>query len=94
MINLITVFTISSVSAEAVPDYAKWGEIAIEETQKRFDYAEIIDYKHIGRVDLAPAKSEEKFKLWLRNKEGNEFGVFITIQFDPTTDKIRSIKFL
>ncbi|BFH63463.1 DUF3889 domain-containing protein [Paenibacillus azoreducens] len=81
-----------NVSVEAEPEYAKWGAIAVNETQKRFK-ADIIDYKHIGRIELTPKKSEEKFKLWLRNKEGNEFGLYVSIQFDPSTDLIYSIRF-
>ena len=94
MFNLVTVFTITSVVVEAAPEYAKWGKIAVEETQKRFSTAEIIDYKHLGRVDITTTISKEKFKFWLRNKEGNEFGVYVTIQFNPVTDKILFIRFL
>jgi len=82
----------SAISVSATPEYAKWGNVAVEETQKRYK-AEIIDYKHIGRTDLTTQKSEEKFKLWLRSKEGIEFGVNLSIQFDSLTEKILSIQF-
>lgn len=82
----------SVASVGATPEYVKWGKIAVEETQKRYR-ADIIDYKHIGRTDLTTQKCEEKFKLWIRNKEGNEFGVYTSIQFDPSTEKIQSIQF-
>jgi transcription antitermination factor NusG len=68
------------------------GAIAVKETQKRYK-AEIIDYKHIGRTEISPKKSEEKFKLWLRSKEGNEFRVYVFIHFDPSTEIIQSIRF-
>lgn len=92
LISLLAILIFSTVSVEAAPEYAKWGKIAVEETQKRYK-ADIIDYKHIGRNELGPNKSEEKFKLWIRNKAGNEFGVFVSIQFDPSTEMIQSIQF-
>ncbi|MWV42719.1 DUF3889 domain-containing protein [Paenibacillus sp. HJL G12] len=92
LISLLAVFIISTVSAEAEPEYAKWGEVAVKETQKRYN-ADIVDYKHMGRVELTPRKSEEHFKLWLRSKNGKEFGVYVNIQFDPTNDLIYSIRF-
>jgi transcription antitermination factor NusG len=91
MICLICLFFFA-VTVEATPEYAKWGAIAVKETQKRYN-ADIIDYKHIGRTELTPKKSEEKFKLWLRSKEGNEFGVYVLIEFDPSTDIIQKIRF-
>jgi hypothetical protein len=64
MISLIVLFVVCAVSVEAAPEYAKCGAIAVKETQKRYK-AEIIDYKHIGRTEISPKKSEERFKLWL-----------------------------
>jgi ribosomal protein S6 len=72
--------------------YAKWGAIAVKETLKRYK-ADIIDYKHIGRTELASNKAVEKFKLWLRSKEGHEFGVYVSITFDPSTEVVQSIQF-
>jgi hypothetical protein len=92
MIFLIALFIVSTASVGAAPDYAIWGTIAVKETQKRYK-ADIIDYKHIGRTELTPNKSEEKFKLWLRSKEGKEFGVYVSIQFHPSTEIIQSIRF-
>jgi len=92
LISFLAILIFSTVTVEAAPEYAKWGKIAVEETQKRYN-AVIIDYKHIGRTELTPKKSEEKFKLWIRSKAGNEFGVFVSIQFDPLTDTIQSIQF-
>jgi hypothetical protein len=92
LISLITLFFVSSVSVGAAPEYEKWGVIAVKETQKRYN-ADILDYKHIGRTNLTPKKSEERFKLWVRNKKGNEFAVYVFIQFDPSTEKIQSIRF-
>lgn len=91
MISLISLFIVSVASA-GEPEYAKWGTIAVQETQKRYK-ADIIDYKHICRTQITQKKFEEKFKLWLRSKEGNEFGVYVSIQFDPTTEITHSIQF-
>jgi hypothetical protein len=92
LISLLTLLCVSGVTLGAVPEYAKWGSIAVKEAEKRYN-ADIIDYKHIGRADLTPKKSEEKFKLWLRSKKGDEFGMYVFIQFDPSTNKIQSIRF-
>lgn len=92
LISLLAILMFSTVSVDAMPEYAKWGKIAVQETQKRYE-AEIIDYKHIGRTELTPKKSEEKFKLWVRSKAGKEFGVFVSIQFDPSTERIQTIQF-
>jgi len=80
-------------STEAVPEYAKWGNIAVKETQKRYSDASIIDYLHIGRTEISPIMSEEKFKLWLRRLNGKEFGVFISIRFNSATNQILRIRF-
>ncbi|URN95657.1 MAG: YqzG/YhdC family protein [Candidatus Pristimantibacillus lignocellulolyticus] len=92
MISLLTLLIMFAVSVEAEPEYAKWGSIAVDATQKRYS-ADIIDYKYIGRKDLTTYKCEEKFKLWIRNKEGKEFEVYVSIQFDSSTEKIQSIQF-
>ncbi|MCR8658799.1 YqzG/YhdC family protein [Paenibacillus endoradicis] len=92
IISLLTLLIMSAVSVGATPEYAKWGKVAVEVTQKRYS-ADIIDYKHISRTHLTTKKSEEKFKLWIRNKEGIEFGVYVSIQFDPSTEIIQSIQF-
>lgn len=90
--SLVILFAVSITSVQATPDYAKWGSIAVKEAQKRFN-ADIIDYKHIGRTDLTPKKSEEKFKLWIRNSKGKKFGIYVLIQFDPSTERIHAIQF-
>lgn len=93
MISLFTLLIIFAISVGAAPEYVKWGNIAVDEAQKRYR-ADVIDYKHIGRTNLTQKKSEEKFKLWIRNKEGKEFGIFVLIQFDRSTEMIHSIQFI
>jgi len=91
-ISLMILFITTILPVDAAPDYAKWGVVAMKETQKRYS-ASIIDYKHIGRTELTSKISEEKFKLWLRNKDGSEFGVYVSIRFNPLDDTIQSIQF-
>jgi hypothetical protein len=74
----------------AEPSYAKWGQIAIQEAKKKYN-ATIVDYAHIGRVSINPTLTQEKFKLWLKS-ENKEFGVYVTIQFETSTERLKSIK--
>ena len=74
------------------PEYAKWGRLAMTETQKRYPNAEIIDYLHIGRRQISPTIAEERFKLWLR-ESSREFGVFVYIQFNTNTEEVKKITF-
>jgi hypothetical protein len=89
---VLFLFSSLTVSVGAEPHYAKWGTLAVAETQKKY-HANIIDYKYMGRTEIMAKKSEEKFKLWLKSKDGREFGVFVTVQYDPSTDAIQTIQF-
>lgn len=89
---LVVGLTSAPTIAEAAPEYAKWGKIALEETQKRYN-AQIVDYEHIGRSRISDSISEETFKFWIRQKNGKEFGVYVRIQFERSSEKISSIKF-
>lgn len=91
MLLLVTAAPVSRSSA--APDYARWGTIAVKETQQKYN-AEIIDYKHIGRTQIRPKLAEEKFKLLVRSKAGREFGVVVMVRFNPSTDKLQTIQFL
>lgn len=78
---------------EPTPSYAKWGQLAVQETKARYkDYC-VVDYLHIGK-QVGPIESSEKFKLWLRACPGErEFGVYVTISFNNETEKITNIVF-
>lgn len=76
---------------QVTPAYAKWGKLAITETQSKYPNALIIDYLHEG------SKSEgdstiENFKLWLKDGD-TEFGVFVRIEYTTKTEKVIGIKF-
>lgn len=76
-----------------VPDYAKWGVLAMQQTRSKYPMAQIIDYLHVGREDMKNGTSTERFKLWLR--QGNkEFGVFVTITFDTKTEEVKNVLFI
>ncbi|SFI76304.1 MULTISPECIES: YqzG/YhdC family protein [unclassified Bacillus (in: firmicutes)] len=80
-------------AVHAQPPYAKWGKIAVQKTKEKYPQADIIDYLHIGRRPKTVNISVEKFKLWLREKNGKEFGVFVDVEFDAKTEKFISISF-
>ncbi|SFA96305.1 Protein of unknown function [Lentibacillus halodurans] len=97
VVLLVTsVFTSGYVTpiAEAdndIPSYAKWGRLAMKETQSRYPNADIVDYLHQGREEK-DTTAVEKFKLWLR-EDSREFGVFINIEFDSETEEVIDISF-
>jgi hypothetical protein len=77
---------------EQPPAYAKWGKMAVLATQKRYPNAKVVDYLHVGSNMLSPTVAQETFKLWLR-QQNREFGVYVRIAFDTTSERVRSIHF-
>lgn len=75
-----------------IPEYAKWGRMAMEKVKEKYPNADIIDYLHMGR-EVGEKTSTEKFKLWLRNKDKTEFGVYVSITFDNQTEKVINIHY-
>ncbi|MGF9966961.1 YqzG/YhdC family protein [Bacillus rhizoplanae] len=80
-------------AVHAQPPYAKWGKLAVQQTKEKYPQADIIDYLHIGRRPKTVNTSVEKFKLWLRDKNGKEFGVFVDVEFETNTEKFITIHF-
>jgi hypothetical protein len=76
---------------QEIPTYAKWGNLAIEETQSKYPHAKIIDYLHEGSESRGDS-TIEKFKLWLKDGD-NEFGVFVRIEYITETNEVVTIKF-
>lgn len=74
-----------------IPSYAKWGQLAVNETQKKYPNAQVVDYLHIGKVS-GVRSSTEKFKLWLKGTQ-KEFGVFVNIEFNNETEKVINITY-
>lgn len=76
---------------EAVPAYAKWGNLAVKETQSKYPNASIIDYLYEGR-ETKENSTMERFKLWI--KDGSkEFGVFVSIEYTTSTGELIKIEF-
>lgn len=74
-----------------IPPYAKWGQVAVKETIKKYPDVDLVDYLHRGR-SYRNGNAIEHFKLWLRGKD-KEFGVYVDIEFDLKTEKTLSIHF-
>lgn len=77
---------------QVIPSYAKWGKLAMKETQSKYPTAKIIDYLHEGRESKEDS-TIEKFKLWLKDGD-REFGVFVRIEYTTATEKVVNIEFL
>ncbi|HJV46434.1 MAG TPA: DUF3889 domain-containing protein [Bacillota bacterium] len=73
------------------PTYAKWGRFAVDAVNKKYG-VKVVDYLHIGRKVLTPTVTQETFKLWVR-RNSHEFGVYVTIKFETSTDKVLSVNF-
>jgi hypothetical protein len=71
------------------PAYAKWGQLAMAQVKDKYQ-ADIVDYKHLGRKQITAQVAEEDFRFWLR-KNDREFGVFVRIRFETSSDKVQSI---
>lgn len=76
---------------QVIPTYAKWGKLAMQETQLKYPNAKIIDYLYEGNESNRDS-TFEKFKLWL--KDGDiEFGVFVKIEYTTETENVVNIEF-
>jgi len=63
----------------------------VKETHKKYD-ASVTDYLHIGSEKISDTITEEKFKLIL-TKNNIEFGVFVTIAFNPNNNQLLNIRY-
>lgn len=75
---------------QEIPAYAKWGQLAMQETQSKYPNASIIDYLHEGK-ESKENSTIEKFKLWLKDN-GKEFGVSVKIEYITETDELVNIQ--
>ncbi|WP_127550819.1 DUF3889 domain-containing protein [Paenibacillus amylolyticus] len=89
---VLSLAEITSGTVAAIPDYAKWGIIAVKETQTKYN-VDILDYKHIGRTSLTADQSREQFKLWVRAKDGKQFAVYVNVDFNPSTQQLKKVQF-
>jgi len=77
-------------TASAGPEYAKWGQLAMKEAQKR-QYT-VIDYKYMGENEVSTTLTEYRFKLWVRKNDRPEHGLYVTIVADSQTDRAVEIR--
>lgn len=73
-------------------DHAKWGRLAVKQTQMRYPVAQIKDYAYLGRGKGKNLETQ-RFKLWLQQGE-KKFTVFITIKVDPKNNTMKKIQFV
>ncbi|MBR2565704.1 MAG: DUF3889 domain-containing protein [Paenibacillus sp.] len=92
MLSMTGVMNIVSATSNSIPEYAKWGIIAVKETQTKYN-VDILDYKHIGRSSLSANQSREQFKLWVRGKDGKQFAVYVNVDFNPNTQQLKKVQF-
>jgi hypothetical protein len=76
--------------AGAEPEYAKWGRLAMQTADEKFD-ADIVDYKYLGRSEMRQGEAVETFRLWLKRPD-REFGVLVRITVDTRTDQAKKVE--
>lgn len=91
IISASTYLPITAHVQQEIPSYAKWGKLAVKETQSKYPNAKIIDYLHEGSESKGDS-TIEKFKLWLKDGD-KEFGVFVRIEYTTETEKVVTIEF-
>ncbi|MCY8426321.1 YqzG/YhdC family protein [Bacillus vallismortis] len=93
----LLVFGTSAAYAEEMPLMAarhisKWEELAVKEAKKRYPLAQVL-FKQ--KVWDRKRKDEAVKQYHLTLKEGSkEFGVFVTISFNPYSQKVHKIAIL
>ena len=75
---------------QEIPAYAKWGQLAIKETQSKYPNASIIDYLYEGS-ESKENSTIEKFRLWLKESD-KEFGVSVKIEYMTETNELSIFK--
>lgn len=90
LLSLSLIWTGQTAGSE--PPYAKWGQIAMQQTIQTYPSAKVVDYLHVGRKEITPTTSEETFKLLLQ--EGNRmWALLVRIEFENKTEKVLKIRF-
>ncbi|MGE7545217.1 DUF3889 domain-containing protein [Sporosarcina sp. FSL K6-3508] len=89
-VSMFTYLPTELVAQSAIPSYAKWSRIAIQETQMKYPHANIMDYLHIGS-ESRKESTVEKFRLWLREGD-KEFAVFVKVTYSIKTNKLIDIE--
>ena len=77
-------------AAQAEPDYAKWGRLAMQTVHDKFD-ADIVDYRYLGRSGERQGEAVESFRLRLKRQD-REFGVLVRITVDTRTNEAKRVE--
>lgn len=80
-----------TAAAAAQPEYAQWGNIAVQEAKKHYN-AVITDYQHLGRTVLTNQIAEERFRLIVK-KDGSEFPVTVIVKFNSHSNELIDVLF-
>ncbi|MFJ7824869.1 DUF3889 domain-containing protein [Psychrobacillus sp. NPDC096623] len=89
-LSFATHIPIVAPAQQEIPAYAKWGQLAIKETQSKYPNARVIDYLHEGS-ESRENNTIEKFRLWLKD-DMKEFGVSVKIEFNTETHEVIHIQ--
>ncbi|OMC69267.1 hypothetical protein BK126_11725 [Paenibacillus sp. FSL H7-0326] len=92
LLIVYSAFTTHLTAVEAAePEYAQWGNIAVQEAKKHYN-AVITDYQHLGRTVLTDKTAEERFRLIVK-KDGTEFPVTVIVKFNSVSNELIDVKF-
>lgn len=95
MTSVIIVYTAlmtnPTAAAAAQPEYAQWGNIAVQEAKKHYN-AVITEYQHLGRTVLTNQIAEERFRLIVK-KDGSEFPVTVIVKFNSRSNELIDVLF-
>ncbi|MEK5146658.1 DUF3889 domain-containing protein [Psychrobacillus sp. FSL K6-4615] len=86
MQTLTTYIPKTAPTHQETPAYAKWGQVAVKETQSKFPHASIIDYLYEGS-EPKENSTIEKFRLRLKESD-KEFGVSVKIEYFTDTNEL------
>ncbi|GMA50950.1 hypothetical protein GCM10025857_23070 [Alicyclobacillus contaminans] len=76
---------------QANTPYAKWGKLAVQQAQRCYPRAQVVDYLHLGRSEQGHGRAEEAFRLWLREGK-QEWGVVVRLQFNVQTEALLRVR--
>ncbi|WP_051321942.1 DUF3889 domain-containing protein [Alicyclobacillus contaminans] len=77
--------------SKPIPPYAKWGKLAVQQAQRCYPRAQVVDYLHLGRSEQGHGRAEEAFRLWLREGK-QEWGVVVRLQFNVQTEALLRVR--
>ncbi|MYL38098.1 DUF3889 domain-containing protein [Halobacillus litoralis] len=76
----------------AQPDYAKWGKIAVEETDKNYPDFDLVNYEYQGKVAIADNREQYTF-LFTMDQDGTKKKVRAYVLINPAEDQLIEVQF-